>query len=127
MSFEWGHFWDIHPVLRPLAIEISVFLALAPILTKAAVERREARRPDHKGRKDASPASSRASPARKVPHRHLRFSVLHSPSLVRKSERKRGNELNDYGEVGAAKQPAGEAMCCLTIWLAQPDFLTEVG
>ena len=32
-----------------------------------AVERREARRPDRKGRKDASPASSRASPARKVP------------------------------------------------------------
>ena len=54
-----------------------------------------------------------------------RLSALRSPSLVRKSEKKRGDELNDYGAAGAAKQPAGEAMCCLTIWLAQPDFLTE--
>jgi hypothetical protein len=42
VSFEWGHFWDIHPILRPVAIEISVFSAPTAISAKAAVERREA-------------------------------------------------------------------------------------
>ena len=63
----------------------------------AAVERREARRPNHKGRKDASQASRRASQHVMGARNTQRFSALRSPSLARKSERKRGKELNDYG------------------------------
>jgi hypothetical protein len=73
----------------------------------AAVERREARRPDHKGRKDASPASSRASLARKVPNRHLRFSVLHSPSLAQSSEeRGEGNRTITARPAALSTRPA---------------------
>ena len=53
-----------------------------------------------------------------------RLSALRSPS--RKGQKEEGEEeTKPYGAAGAAKQTAGEAMCCLTIWLAQPDFLTE--
>jgi len=91
----------------------------------AAVERREARRPDRKGRE--TPRKRLDSQAR---HGCLasapRLSALHSPSLARKSEEKGERKIKDYGAAGAAKQPAGGAMRgCLKIWLAQPDFLIE--
>ena len=74
------------------------------------MERREARRPDRKGRE---------TPRKRldVPRKHVtgarstpRLSALRSPSLARKLEKRGGNELSDYGGAGAAKQTAGEAM-----------------
>src|SRR5438105_14330264 len=60
-------------------------------------------RPDRKGRE--TPRKRLGVPRKHArwPRRHLRLSALRSPSLVRKSERKRGNQLNDYGAAGPAK------------------------
>jgi hypothetical protein len=75
-----------------------------------AVERREARRPDRKGRKDASQASRRASQHVMGARNTQRFSALRSPSLARKSKGRGEKELNDYGRAGAAKQAASGAV-----------------
>jgi hypothetical protein len=122
---EWGHFWDMRSPAKARSFEITRLFQLRAMASKAAVERREARRPDHKGRKDASPASSRASPARKVPRGTCvsRCSTPPRSSANRRREGKR--KIKDYRAAAAAKQTAGGAMCCLTIWLAQPDFPTE--
>ena len=66
----------------------------------AVVERREARRPDRKGRKDASPASSRASPARKVPYGTC-VSRCSTPLIRPQVRKERGK-----GRIKATARPA---------------------
>ena len=68
-SSEWGHYWDIGALRTPFRVDPTGTFTLVPAVLKAAVERREARRPDRKGRKDASQASWRASPAHRMSNR----------------------------------------------------------
>jgi hypothetical protein len=74
-----------------------------------AAERREARRPDRKGRKDASQASRRASQHVIGARNTQRFSALRSPSLARKSEGRGGRHSTTTARAGAAKQAASGA------------------
>jgi hypothetical protein len=53
---------------------------------------------------------TRASQARKVPRRHLRFSALRSPSLAQGQKEEGKEETKPTARAGAAKQAAGGAV-----------------
>ena len=79
--------------------------------TNAAVERREARRPDRKGRKDASQASSACfASTQRVPRRHPAPSGAPLPFAWR-----RGSRKGHYGAGRRRKTTAGGAMAMTDI------------
>ena len=79
-------------------------------MTKAAVERREARRPDRKGRKTLRKrldVPRKHFPGASQAPRVFRRSAPLARPQVRKEE---GKRINPYGAAGAAKQTASGAM-----------------